>query len=122
MTHSQSELQEIADALREAKMIPEECTICHLPRAEHNTPNIVHEFCSPGQQKTLVARSQQSPDAHEGNQQGSNGLPATITSDAILRLALLRRGIITTDDLDEIEKELRVTGVAFHDPGRVSHS
>lgn len=99
-----------------------DCAICHIPRAKHNTPNILHEFCEPGQQASLVHRTIESPDAHEGIAQGSNGTPLTVSSDAILRLALLRRGVITTDDLDEIEKELRVTGVAYHDPGRVSHS
>lgn len=93
------------------------CGICHRPQAEHK--NYQHAFVGNNQPKTLVARSQQSPDAHEGNQQGAQGALPKQSSDAILRLALLRKGLITTQDLDDIEEELRVTGVAFHDPHTV---
>ena len=95
----------------------EHCTICHIPQHAHNMPNILHEFRSPGQQPSLVARSQQSPAAHEGNRQGANReLPTSAGSDAILRLALLRKGIITVADLDFIEAELRVAGKAGFTP------
>ena len=100
----------------------EGCRICGRDRGAHREANILHEFIGANEQARLVRSSHQSLDAHEGIDQGSKGTPLKVSSDAILRLALLRKGIITTDDLDEIEKELRVTGVAYHDPGRIGHS
>lgn len=101
-----------------------ECAICHIPQGEHNRPNILHQFCPPGRQSSLVHRSQQSPSSHEGNDQGSNGVQRTSTgSDMILRLALVRKGIITPEDLDQIEVELRTLGVATNvsPAGSTSH-
>ena len=100
-----------------------ECTICHIPKSKHSAPNILHEFCPPGQNAILAHRSQQSHDAHEGNAQGSNGVRRTSGgSDAILRMALLRKGIIEVADLEQIENELRVTGAVGYDPSSAGHS
>lgn len=118
MTQSQSELEEIAKALKEEI---DECIICHIPRTEHNRPNILHEFCGAGQQASLVARSQQSRDDQRRNHQGSNQVERTSSgSDAILRLALMRKGFIEVADLEQIEQELRISGKAGYAPSNPS--
>jgi hypothetical protein len=36
--------------------------------------------------------------------------------DSVLRLALLRAGLITVADLEKVEAELKGAGIAYHDP------
>lgn len=101
-----------------------ECRICHLPRERHVRGEIRHAFISETEQASLSENEsvQSSPD-HAGKPQGSNGVHLkSAGSDSVLRLALLRKGIISNADLEMIEEELRVAGVAGYDPSGPSNS
>jgi hypothetical protein len=52
------------------------------------------------------------PDA-PGKPQGSKGMMLT---DSVLRLALMRKGVLAVSDLEQIEAELKATGIAAYDP------
>lgn len=103
--------------------IPDEdiCTICRKPRSMHNG-DVVHQFRGTGDGKSLVARADESRDASRDGAQGSQGLPAARSSDAILRFVLIEKGIVTVEDLDTAEAKLRATGVIVHDPFTVRDS
>jgi len=38
----------------------------------------------------------------------------TLMGDPILRMALIRKGVITPEDLDAVEQELKVSGLAWY--------
>ena len=97
------------------------CTICHKPRAAHDG-DVVHAFRGEGEPRNLVARSSQSPDASRDGAQGSQGMPARQSSDALLRFVLIEKGLVTVADLDEAEAKLRATGVLAHDPAQITVS
>jgi hypothetical protein len=88
------------------------CTICHRDREAHRTMH--HQFQSPGQPGVLVQQSVKAPEAPHSGTNPTVRLPSA--SDPILRMALIRAGVITVAQLDEVEEELRATGVAGHVP------
>ena len=98
----------------------DECRVCHLPRARHLVGEIRHNFV--GENDTARLSENESPaelrDDDARKPQGSNGVHLkSAGSDSVLRLALLRKGIISNSDLDDIEGELRVAGVASFSEG-----
>lgn len=90
------------------------CTICKHTQTEHKERGFKHEF-SPAGGRTggLFKRTDegQAPlPKREGNVRSSLG------GDPVLRMALIRKGIIEVADLDAVEAELRATGVAGYEP------
>lgn len=89
------------------------CKICKRPKSDHN--NLFHAFSVTGTlEKTLGAddRKQRVPASLKRPQ-------AALKGDPVLRMAMVRKGLVTADELEEIENELRSTGAVFdvHSPG-----
>lgn len=91
----------------------EKCRICQKPKALHLSGRIRHAFV--GETDSTQLREDDRP-----HQSGAGDRPAsqgpvrnTIGGDPILRLALIRAGVITIEDLEAVEKELRGAGVAI---------
>ena len=96
------------------------CTICGKPRADHPYR---HRFVGYGDaQQTLFKATENDDDASSIDQarpssQGSVRIAPG--GDPLLRMVLLRKGIITLADLDAVEAELKGAGVAYHDSDSV---
>jgi len=91
------------------------CRVCGKEKSEHTPGKIIHLFVGQNDQAALsVNEGSSSPDATLGKPQGLIG---TLPTDPVLRMALIRKGVLQVSDLDEIEAELRVTGVSVHQPG-----
>lgn len=93
------------------------CTICHKTRADHG--DMVHAFSGPDENVRLRPNklSSESSSSSAPIPQGSIGI--AMRGDPVLRLALIRAGLITPADLDKIEAELRVSGLASAAPATV---
>lgn len=87
------------------------CTICRKPKLGHNYH---HQFSSPGSRTNGLVKSSDAPSAPSVQSEGSVRIPSG--GDPMLRMVLLRKGLITVADLDEVEAELRATGVAGYEP------
>lgn len=96
-----------------ASEVQEICTICHKPQDGHNYR---HKF-SPQGGKTggLIKTGDQSAKGQPASEGSVRTLPG---GDPVLRMVLLRKGLITVEDIETVEAELRATGVAGHDPGQ----
>jgi len=101
----------------ETDEVIEPCTICHKPRAAHN-----YRHAWTGFSTTTSALFEQTGHS-SGGDQPATGDPVTqgrvriaSTGDPVLRMVLLRKGIITVEDLNAVEEELRATGVAGYEP------
>lgn len=95
----------------------DECTICHKPKSAHVAGQIIHSFSPFGQPIGLFQRTEEAPpppDAVTSQPRMEVKLPSS--SDPVLRLVLLRAGLITVADIEAVERELRATGVAGHEP------
>lgn len=88
------------------------CTICHRPPEAHVTMH--HQFQKPGQPSSLVHQEAKAPEPPHSGVKPPVRLPSA--SDPVLRMALIRAGVITVAQLDEVEEELRATGVAGYAP------
>jgi hypothetical protein len=75
------------------------CGVCHKPREWHDQASILHQFDPGGK---LRPKTQVSEPADVSLPKG----------DPILRLVLIRKGVISVDELEEVEKELKASGVA----------
>ena len=82
------------------------CTICGKPRSAHP---FRHAFASTSTGNTLQAMTAE--EASQDDDPPSMGV-SQLGGDPILRLALIRRGIITPDDLTYVEDELKGAGIA----------
>lgn len=89
--------------------IVELCKICNYPRDDHD---FAHEFSTDGK---LHHRSSD----HRSHDERMTGSPVTqgspgndMRGDPVLRMALIRKGLITVADLTQIEEELRMVGIA----------
>lgn len=93
---------------------PELCRVCQKPKADHVPGVVIHSFV--GQHDTASLSVNEviapPPDA-PGNRQGRTG---TLPTDPVLRLVLIRKGVLQVSDLEEVEAELRATGVATYIP------
>lgn len=93
------------------------CTICGKPRADHPYR---HRFVGYGDaQQTLFKSTENDDDASsidEARPSSQGSVRIAQGGDPVLRLALLRKGLITLEDLDAINAELKGAGVAYHDP------
>jgi len=83
--------------------IKEFCLVCGRDREYHLSDTVKHQFSLEGQLKA------KSPSPAEPSRGFTNGRPS---SDPILRLVLIRKGILTIEDLEAAEKELNALGVA----------
>lgn len=83
------------------------CKICGRTRAEHG--DLVHEFSADG---SLVKNesSNRSSERVPGSQKAPQ---ATLKGDPVLRMVMVRKGLITPEELKEVEDELRATGAVF---------
>ena len=89
------------------------CSVCGHLRSEHPYR---HAFVGPSDQQVLheVTPDTPPPPREPGDPPAS--VRVSPPGDSVLRLALLRLGVITLADLEVIEAELRGAGLAFHDP------
>lgn len=103
----------------------DECVICHLPEQAHKDRKMVHRFQPVGGSSALIPTEPENEIARDDRRidhassarqapQGSVRMPSI--SDPVLRMALIRRGVITVADLDEVEAELRATGAVGYEP------
>ena len=81
----------------------ETCTVCGKPKDNHP---FRHAFASTFTGNTLKAAPKEEPEDSTPSRDIQLG------GDPVLRLALIRRGIITPDDLSCIEQELKGAGIA----------
>lgn len=94
------------------------CEICNRPRHEHG--GFKHEFVSYGEAMTLRLAengNDRAQSSHDSSRTGPEGrLRIASTGDPVLRMALIRAGVITVQDIDNVEAELRVSGAASYEP------
>lgn len=91
------------------------CGICHKPKEAHR--DMVHRYQPSNGPRTLVARDESMHDERNDAPRESQGRPRTLSAgDPVLRMALIRKGVISVEDLDAVDAELRITGVAGYEP------
>lgn len=92
----------------------EDCAVCHRPRKDHS--RFRHDFRAFGESPTLSesAPRRESPDQVDPASQGR--IRIATGGDPVLRMTLIRAGVISVGDLDKVEAELRATGVAGYEP------
>lgn len=98
------------------------CRICSRPKADHldAMSSIRHAFVGPNDSMKLreSARPSRDDESPVPATQGSVG--NALRGDPILRLVLIRKGILSPDDLSEVEQELKGAGFAWaENPGTV---
>lgn len=101
------------------------CTICGKPKANHPYR---HAWVGYGSDRSGLFENTapQKPESNENraldqsidqaNPSSQGRIRNALQGDPVLRLALIRKGLLTVQDLDDIEAELRASGVAGHDP------
>lgn len=87
------------------------CTICHKPRSNHPYR---HAFSPYGESSGLFEKTEEKPSPPDSSPQQQVRIPSS--GDPILRMVLLRKGLITVQDLDQVEAELKATGVSGYEP------
>lgn len=94
----------------------ERCRICGHPKNDHHYR---HAFVGATDSPALIEISPVTvpPPSQTGEQPAS--VRASPPGDSVLRLVLLRSGVITLEDIEKVEAELRGAGVAYHDPKAV---
>jgi hypothetical protein len=76
------------------------CEVCRQTKAWHEEHRPQHEFSLDGQLRRAQPMTVEAPMPN-----------VSIPSDPILRLVLIEKGLITSEDLAEAEAKLRSTGV-----------
>lgn len=94
---------------------PRTCQTCGKPEDNHPYR---HAFVGVGDSPALIEVRPPTlppPDGQveENSQARVRVLPP---GDSVLRLALMRAGVISVEDLEKVEAELKGAGVAYHDP------
>lgn len=94
------------------------CKTCGKPRSNHP---FRHAFVGVGDSPALVEVPVVTPGPPDRPPLGlgEDRVRVMPPGDSILRLALMRAGLITVEDLEKVEAELKGAGVAFHDPETV---
>lgn len=92
---------------------PDECRICHRPKEDHL--NFRHEFVPADGSSILLEKLADDALPASGDPSTQVKIRSIPGGDPVLRMALIRAGIITTADLSAVEEELRATGVAGYD-------
>ena len=99
------------------------CSVCKRPRQEHIDRGYRHQFVPIGGPVALVARDESPSESSPARTSESQGHVRMIPGgDPVLRMALIRKGLLTPDDLTSVEDELRATGVIGHDPESMGES
>ena len=83
------------------------CRVCGRPKDNHPYR---HAFQGPDS-GSLIEKEQPPPAIASGPIQGSPG--NALRGDPVLRMVLIRAGVITVDQLSQVEAELRATGFAI---------
>jgi len=87
------------------------CTICKKPRSEHQ--GMRHAFVLFTDKDQGLRPRNDGSDASSSDKPKSQGsLGIAMRGDPVLRLALIRAGVITSEDLDKVEAELKASGLA----------
>lgn len=81
------------------------CKVCGKTAEEHKT--LMHRFTERGG----LAKKGKGDDASSGVPGSQKAPSAALTGDPVLRVALIRAGIISPDDLTAVEEELRASGI-----------
>lgn len=93
------------------------CRTCGKPKSDHPYR---HAFVGVGDSPALIEVRPQTPpppaDATTVGVDSQARVRVLPPGDSVLRLALMRAGVISVEDLDKIEAELKSSGVAYHDP------
>ena len=91
------------------------CRICHVPLLSHG--GMKHKFRSEEdrQQGLIPAKASADASSNAGDR-SRESLGVALSGDPVLRMALIRKGLITPDDLTAVEAELRASGVAAVKP------
>lgn len=93
------------------------CRTCGRPLSNHP---FRHPFVSmDAKGNSLIARDDDAHDhASRTPQENQGHVRIAPAGDPVLRMIMIRKGIITVEDLDNLEAELRATGVAGYEPGQ----
>lgn len=84
----------------------DDCLICGKSEQWHRDNNPSHSFSVDGR---LVKRA-----PSQANLPSSQNQPQIATGgDPVLRMALIRAGVITPEDLTQVEAELNATGISY---------
>jgi hypothetical protein len=86
------------------------CMLCGCKKDDHKTMH--HLFVDENQDPSLSlnkSRGDSSNHDHPGSQ-GLNG--SALRGDPVMRLLLIRKGVITPEELSAIEDELKISGIA----------
>lgn len=95
------------------------CTICTTPRSEHGDRK--HQFRGAEDRDTSLIPKKSGGDASLSDTsvpQGSLGIASK--GDPVLRLALIRAGVLTAQDLDVVEAELKASGLGSFAPSTLA--
>lgn len=88
------------------------CQVCTHPRSDHPYR---HAFIGKNDQQGLT--EVRPPTVPPPDQEAT---PASVRvappGDPVLRLVLIRKGLISLEDIDGVEAELKGAGIAYHDP------
>ena len=82
-----------------------DCQVCGKDRQYHRDNDVAHAFSDDGR---IIKRSH--AQASDPVSQEKPGMQ--LSGDPVLRMALIRKGVITVEDLDQVDHELRSTGIS----------
>lgn len=91
------------------------CTVCFKNRAEHGDMKHVFRGRDDRQQSLRPHKASADASSNAGDR-SQESLGVALSGDPVLRMALIRKGLITPDDLTAVEAELRASGVAAVKP------
>jgi hypothetical protein len=98
-------------------METELCGVCHHDRQWHReNPSVQHAFSENGQLSKKPVDSKPVNHASSGDPATQGSIGRRLQGDPILRLLLIRKGIITTEELTQVEDELQGAGFAWASP------
>lgn len=94
------------------------CRVCQKSRDEHGSMR--HIFVSTDDRAQGLRPKQSSAgDASNSASESQGSISGALRGDPVLRLLLIRKGVITPDELTAIENELKATGLASAAPTRL---
>jgi hypothetical protein len=94
------------------EILVEECQLCHRPSTDHGPGRIKHKFVGLEGPRGLRVETTAGDQAPKGGPASQGPVRSLLGGDPILRLALIRKGLVTADEIAGIEAELRGAGIA----------
>lgn len=82
------------------------CSICGKDERWHRENEVLHAFSLDGRLKKAESPPPSKPVSQERPK-------VNIQGDPVLRMALIRAGVITPEDLTQVEDELNATGISY---------